>query len=628
MKKSVRSAHKNSSTKYLEILPWLLYVHYSHNYPDKAAHRPVHHIQKPKIIPAATLPAPPQGFPLASLVKPPKPPHHKRTALIVFACTVLVVIVQLAYPNNRALPFSRLEANGFVGFDSEEEIAQKFQDFDTRTVTVHTHNKILTTSYADLGVTPRLEATFGSLSSYSKMQRMIPFSLLVVGNKTYSIRRDLNESQIQLYARDVIAETNKQPKDAGISIEDSKLVVSPSEEGYEYQASYLKSQVLKSDLQDKGSIVFAPTILSPKITTEAAEYAVSKMQQRIDTPINLRAEDKSMTIESKTIAGWVEIAPKVQDGGIELTFNKAKVSDSLRPFATQVDARSIPTVITLLNGMEAGRAIGTQDKVLQFDELVDKVSELSNYPLVETVEAKVTTTPPKDTTVRRYTRDSTGMQNLLNYWSQNHKGQYSVDFRTQNGRIEANINPYRSFPAIGIYRLFLAHTVYGRINARTLSGGSRTTAGYNVDSCLNEMMLNSNEACSAALGDIVGWSTNDDMLRAQGFENTTLLRGAPITTANDTSDWLLKLLEGSIATGSQSVNLADMMKRQVSRAGIPAGSRNIPVANKPGAYGGWVHDAGIVYHPKSTYVLSIFSAGGSYTDIADLTSEINKVISE
>lgn len=543
------------------------------------------------------------------------------------ALLLAVVALQFVYPHDRTMPFSRLQAYGFVGFQTKQEILSKYQDFDKRTLTVHTHNKNLTTSYSDLGVTLTPDDTVNDLTSYSTAQRLIPFSFLFVGNKTFTMSRHLDEPQLALFAKDIIPNTNEAPQSAVVKLEGTKLSVTPAKVGYEYQLSYLRSQVLKSDLTDKLQLVFKPTILDPSIPTDIVTYNAARAQDRINSPLTVQADDKTIRFESNTLASWLEISEKPDSHTIEFSFNRAKVADSLRSFPSQVDVPSSPFIITTLNGIQAGTGQGEPGRSLQFEDLVDKVVAATS-PVTQTIEATVLPVAPQTVYERKYSKDNAGLQSLFGYWTSTHSGRYSIDFRTANDRIEANLNPYQTYPAVGIYRIYIAHNIYGRITAKSLSGSTPTMAGISVDTCLSKMLRESNEACTNALGDIVGWGASDDLLHAQGFDSTTLAQGAAITTANDTSDWMYKLLDGSIASRSGADTITSYMRGETNRSGIPAGSRGMAVSNKAGSYGRTKHDVGIVYHPRGTYVLSVLTDGASFADIAGLTAEINKVMDQ
>ncbi len=546
-------------------------------------------------------------------------------SLAVFGVVSLVVLAQVMYPSDRALPLSRLNAHGYVGFSSQNDILKKFEDFDSRTVTVHTHTKSFTTSYRDLGVTLKPSETIDSVTSYSLRQKLIPFSIFFVGNRSHQAVRELNDAQLSLFVQDVIAQRDKLPVDAIVTREGTKLSVKPSEDGYAYQFSELRSQMMRSDLRNKAQIVFAPTILPPSLNTTVATMAVDRMQARINNPIMVSGDGKIMKIEPEVIAEWVDIVLKPEQKTVELTLNKKRVADTLRPFAVLVDSAPIPTVSTLLNGLPAGMKEGVVGKSLQFDDLVDRVATAP--PATSSIEANVLIIPPSEVKDRRYSKDNMGLQTLLTYYTQTNRGDYSIDIRSLNG-LNATFNPHRIYPSVGIFRAYLAHTVYGAISAGALTEGSATSTGLNVRQCLDNMIRDLDESCTNALGTIVGWGVNDSLLRAQGFESTTLTQGAGLTSANDTSDWMIKLLDRQISSSYQTNALVGMMQSHANRSGIPAGIDNAVVANLAGDYGRFRHDMAIVYHPNGTYVISILSEGASSAQLAELAREVNKVMNQ
>ena len=551
----------------------------------------------------------------------------KKVILSAAIILIVVVVIQLLYPSNRALPLSRLQSQGFMGGSSKDQILKSFEDFDSRIVTIHTHTKTLTTSYKDLGVTVEPFQTVEEMTNYAIKDRLIPFSILFNGNKEHEIKRDINESQLNLYVKDVIAQASKQPVDATVVLDSIKFKITPSEEGYRYQKEVLKSQILRSDLKNQSQIVFAPTILYPGISTDLAQSVVNIMQSRINQPITINAEGKSLDINSETIASWVKILPKSDDNQLEIVFDKAKIANSLRPLTNLVDRPQQPTVITYLNSSQVGRSIGKVGKALQFENLVDRVADL-RIPSISTIEASVVTIPSEEVIDRRYTKDNVGLQSLLDYWTANNPGEYGVDIRSLNGQLSASKNSFDLFPSVGVYRSFIASLIYGRINAGTLSQSTQVITGQTVDACMSLMLRQSNDQCTTALGSLVGWSANDDLLKSQGFENTTLSQNTSLTTANDSADWLVKLAKNEIATFAHSNAIIDHMHNHIYRSGIPSGVSGSSVANRSGSFGRLNNDIGVVYNSAGTYVVSILSEGSSFEHIANLASQIDQVMSQ
>ena len=71
--------------------------------------------------------------------------------------------------------------------------------------------------------------------------------------------------------------------------------------------------------------------------------------------------------------------------------------------------------------------------------------------------------------------------------------------------------------------------------------------------------------------------------------------------------------------------LLEKMGRQLYPYGIPAGSKG-KVYDKVGFLWSYIHDTGIVYHPKGTYVLTVMTSGYSYAKIAEITRQVEAIM--
>lgn len=556
----------------------------------------------------------------------------KRLKLVtwVLAFLLVVVIAQLLYPRNKTLPLARLQTIGSIGYANDRDILASFADFDSRIVTVHTHGRTVTTSYRDLGVRVNYGDTVKKMTDYPLAQRLIPFSILAKTAQAYSIERSLDDAQLSLFAGDIITQVSKKPIDAVVFIGGTNLSVKASEDGYEYQTSVLKSEILRSDLGANSQIVFAPTVLKPNIPTDIATAKASNMQNRINNPLTVMADAQNITFNSEVMASWVDIVHKPENKTVDITFNKDRIISSLAGFAEKTDVAMVPAVNVLLNGNSAGRVEGVTGRYVQMTELVKMISESASSSFSNLV-APVSNVIPKETVDRRYTKDSVGVQSLLDFWARNNSGNYSIDFRSANERISASINPNQLMSGVGNYRLYIAGLVYNQLAVRGSGALQEYTIlqnGQTVGDCLNRMIISSDDSCTDALGSLVGWGAGDSLLSVQGLESTTITSGAPFTTTKDATNWLQKISSAGNISYQYSRNLLDMMGGQSVRTGIPAGSPGIRVANKASSYGRISSDTAIVYNPGGTYYLAVIAEGSSLPKIADLTSEINKVMSQ
>jgi beta-lactamase class A len=153
---------------------------------------------------------------------------------------------------------------------------------------------------------------------------------------------------------------------------------------------------------------------------------------------------------------------------------------------------------------------------------------------------------------------------------------------------------------------------------------SQTSAG-SLDSCLQKTILVSDNNCAQAIIDLIGWNETQNQVKAAGFSSTNVNNsggGYMSSTAADLASLLKGLYDGSLLNTSSTDYLLNLMKQQVYRSGIPAGSPNAVVADKVGFLDSWNHDAAIVYAPNSTYVLVILTTNSSFSQIKALSNQI------
>jgi hypothetical protein len=68
-----------------------------------------------------------------------------------------------------------------------------------------------------------------------------------------------------------------------------------------------------------------------------------------------------------------------------------------------------------------------------------------------------------------------------------------------------------------------------------------------------------------------------------------------------------------------------MMSRQIWRKGIPSGTAGW-TSDKVGFLWDYVHDVGVIHHPRGTYVMAVMTKGANYGVIAQITREIEEVL--
>ncbi len=228
----------------------------------------------------------------------------------------------------------------------------------------------------------------------------------------------------------------------------------------------------------------------------------------------------------------------------------------------------------------------------------------------------------------RQPQASPQIQAIIDKWlARNPNMSGGVAFHELTGAMRfAGTNADKQFFAASIYKLYVADFVYSKIETGAIQPDAYVLNGRTYAQCLEAMMVVSDNDCPHSIAAIWGWNTIHAFAQGSGFRKTSLLNGVNRASATDAADLLMRLQAGTLVSSSHRERLLGHMKRQIYRAGVPAGSTGSVVANKTGHYDAVVHDASIVYGKKTTYVLVVMTEGGSYSKIADLAAEISNFV--
>lgn len=200
--------------------------------------------------------------------------------------------------------------------------------------------------------------------------------------------------------------------------------------------------------------------------------------------------------------------------------------------------------------------------------------------------------------------------------------EWSVSVRDLNSGRMANINADTSTRAASLYKLFLLSPLEKKISADNWksSFGNQT-----INSCVTAMIKVSDNDCPQSLGSYINWKTVDLHNESIGFKNTKISKtGAQVTTTRDVSELMYRLQNSQILSDKARRLVFDSLYEQKYRSGIPAGcGSECLVGNKTGEIDNFKHDAAIIKHDSSQYVLVIMSTGASWQQVADVAHSID-----
>jgi beta-lactamase class A len=224
-----------------------------------------------------------------------------------------------------------------------------------------------------------------------------------------------------------------------------------------------------------------------------------------------------------------------------------------------------------------------------------------------------------------------GLRQLLIDWTKGHpRQQWSVVVEGLDSHTpSANINADLVYQSASIYKLMLMYSLLQKTDFASLSKTNLQVQGraISLQDCASAMLKVSDNYCGDAIGNLVGWAKASDSIKKLGLDSTNLNSSTgATTTAADAAIFLKALNSGPAFTSDARDFILNTLKQQTYRSGIPAGCKGCEVANKTGDLSFVRHDIAIIKDGGSKYVLTIFTNGASYYQVAQLTTQIQNYI--
>lgn len=533
---------------------------------------------------------------------------------------MVVVGLQLAYPHERSLPFARLNGDA-AGYASTQALRRTLRtDYATMPLVISFTGKTYETTASEAGIRTDEEAVIRGLTNYPLWQRLIPFSLPVMGlTKNQKVVAALDEERSLAYAKARSAECAVAPKDAGVLVRNGNVELDPAKNGQSCPVEFVQNALRHVGLQQGGvKISITPAVVKPTRSDKDVAQVLTQARAMVQRRLVLSLAGKSQEIPAAAIAAWLTFPQDESTKSIRVETDSSKVKAYLATVQSAAYIAPGVTNVYTTDGIETSRTVGADGRGIDAVATAAALSkQLGNGD--GTVEAQLTVLPPRVAYIRSYSPTQAGLQALVADIAKD-KGDYAISLRSMNGSFSASANESKQYHPASTYKMYVGWAIIKRIAAGQMQWTDTAINGKNVSECFDVMIVNSDNACGEWLGEQVGWKNLNSMLKGLGLACTNL-GSAWYSCAADESLFLYKLQAGQLLPADQTDRLVSVMKRQVYRSGIPAGV-GVTVADKVGFLDGKLHDAAIVYGPKSTYVLTIMTSGSSWAQIADAARQI------
>ncbi len=554
--------------------------------------------------------------------------HKKQLLYCLYGVLLVVVIIQVFYPDSRLVALAKVDGQNFNGWN-KTDVANRLNELyahDTVGIQLEPGKPaVRTASLAELGISTQNEARIAA-AAYPWYLRIIPTSIFWahvfqrLPNPTYSV----DQATLANYITQHFGQTCRvEPTNANVEFSGGELKVVPAKDGGTCKRDEVEQRLtaVQGSLQKDDTVLVPVEIAKPAIDDAAAQAFKTQLEDRVKDGLTITVGDSPHTISRSDVLSWVTFKNAT---GLDIDFDTAKTADYFARHITPKVAKPAGiSKVTTHDFVETARVDGAAGQTIDMPATLASMRDVL-LKKSDSALAKIAAVPPKVEYTRTYSPTEAGLSAMLQHYAHDHPGTFGISLIELSGKNRrAEFQQNKSFTTASTYKLFIAYSSLKRIEEGHWQWADQIHGGRNLDRCFDDMIVKSDNACAETLLQKIGFREITNEIQALGLKSTTFLSGdTPQTTAGDLSNFLAILHAGQMLSQQGSRDrLIGAMTRNIYRQGIPAGASG-QVANKVGFLNGLLHDAAIVYSPSGTYVLTIMSDGSSWGVIADLTRKI------
>jgi len=497
-------------------------------------------------------------------------------------------------------------------------------DFKQQNIIINTGSKNIVLNASQNGVDLDTEATFQPLTSPQNWQKIpIVNALSKLGTNIKPVYKFEPEKLAMAVSLSLVS--NSVPyQNANVIIptdSNQKVKIVPEIWGQELSPSSAADQIMNQYQKGKSSIKLKAVPIEPKWSALDVEKFMPEIENARRTSLKIGNDQEKIELSSEQLASLLKL--DTTGSKLKIVLDKPKLTSFLESKASVFYMAPISTKTILKDGSEVARSEGQAGQQLDAAATADQVSQAFSDGL-KAVTPKLTSVAAATLVTKTYSNSNEGLYKIIEDFAKSHSGSYRVATveLSGDGNRSAFFNADSKITTASTFKLFVAYGILKKIETGQLSLLTTTSLG-SVDQCLQKMIVNSDNETAAMFQQMLGYSSFDNQLKTLGFGSTRLGTLDKYSTARDEMKLLTDLYNGQLLNNSSLDYLYGLMKRQVYRSGIPAGSHGSTVADKVGFLYGLRHDIGVVYSPKSTYALVILTDGtGGWTNINKLADEI------
>ncbi|MFZ1458664.1 MAG: serine hydrolase [Candidatus Saccharimonadales bacterium] len=554
--------------------------------------------------------------------------HINRHALwwVVFLVSSLIIALQLLYPLDRALPFSRLNGQS-VSLQPYEKLAERIDRYFAESNVTLAAGDSLKISFApgEAGIHPDLDMTVMRLTDYPVWQRLIPLSIFFVWPDVHSVDVQASATKQEVFVDTVLPKLNTLPQDAGLSIVEGNLQMKDDVPG---------TLVTKGDLQKAlasarfglvtTTIVVPSEALSAEKPSSYFDAVKHQAEAVIALPITIDVEEEVVTPSHSDIASWLAVGEDDHKQAM-LTINDTALDVYLKTLQDKHTTAAGQTNITRVDGRETARVEGVPGRTIDVANLRQQVVSTLLTTKEPTLSAHFVAVEPTVVINRKYTSSQAGLQAYVSDQAATRNVRISVQQIGGSGW-KAGARETETTVSASTYKLYVALMLFDKMDQGEITWDT-PILGMSTRTCFEHMIVASTNACAEEWIRQFGAQNINNFIYSKGFSTGTSFTNpiANHTTTADLTRYFRGLDEGWLMSSEYRQYLLDALKRHHYTKGIPSGSAG-EVHNKVGFLWDYSNDSAVVYHPRGTYVIAVMTKGLSFYAIAGITREIEAIM--
>ena len=554
--------------------------------------------------------------------------HINRHALwwVVFLVSSLIIALQLLYPLDRALPFSRLNGQS-VSLQPYEKLAERIDRYFAESNVTLAAGDSLKISFApgEAGIHPDLDMTVMRLTDYPVWQRLMPLSIFFVWPDVHSVDVQASATKQEVFVDTVLPKLNTLPQDAGLSIVEGNLQMKDDVPG---------TLVTKGDLQKAlasarfglvtTTIVVPSEALSAEKPSSYFDAVKHQAEAVIALPITIDVEEEVVTPSHSDIASWLAVGEDDHKQAM-LTINDTVLDVYLKTLQDKHATAAGQMNITRVDGRETARVDGVPGRTIDVANLRQQVVSTLLTTKEPTLSAHFVAVEPTVVINRKYTSSQAGLQAYVSDQAATRNVRISVQQIGGSGW-KAGARETETTVSASTYKLYVALMLFDKMDQGEITWDT-PILGMSTRTCFEHMIVASTNACAEEWIRQFGAQNINNFIYSKGFSTGTSFTNpiANHTTTADLTRYFRGLDEGWLMSSEYRQYLLDALKRHHYTKGIPSGSAG-EVHNKVGFLWDYSNDSAVVYHPRGTYVIAVMTKGLSFYAIAGITREIEAIM--